>query len=150
MDTMLRASATYFFLLFVVRAAGRRMLGEMQAFDFVLILIMSEAAQNAMIGDDQSLTTAALAVCTLLGIDLVLAAFKRKWKPLDRLIDGLPTILVESGRPLEDRMSWARVDLEDILEAARRNQGLESLSRIKYAILERNGDISIIPEPSPS
>lgn len=145
MNSILRAVAVYVFLLFVVRAAGRRTLGEMRTFDFVLLLIMSEATQNAMIGDDYSLTTAALVILTLLGVDLSLAAAKRRWKPLDRVVDGLPTILIESGRPLEDRLAWARVDLEDVLEAARRSQGLESLAQVKYAILERNGDISIIP-----
>ncbi|WP_165243527.1 DUF421 domain-containing protein [Paludisphaera soli] len=148
MNSILRAAATYLFLLFVVRAAGRRTLGEMRPFDFVLLLIMSEVTQNAMVGDDTSLTTAAIVVLTLLGMDLSLAAAKRIWKPLDRLVDGLPTILVESGRPVEDHMAWARVDLEDILDAARRHQGLESLDRIKYAILERNGEISIIPADS--
>ncbi|AMV37338.1 DUF421 domain-containing protein [Planctomyces sp. SH-PL62] len=145
MNSILRAVAVYVFLLFVVRAAGRRTLGEMRTFDFVLLLIMSEATQNAMIGDDFSLTSAALVILTLLGLDLSLAAAKRRWKPLDRVVDGLPTILIESGRPLEDRLAWARVDLEDVLEAARRSQGLESLAQVKYAILERNGDISIIP-----
>lgn len=148
MNTILRAAAIYLLMLFVVRAAGRRTLGEMRTFDIVLIMLMSEAAQNAMLGDDNSVTTAALAVLTLLGLDLALAAGKRVWKPLDRLIDGLPTILVESGRPLEDRMAWARVGLDDVMEAARRSQGLESIDRIKYAILERNGDISIIPAES--
>lgn len=145
MSTILRAAGAYIFLLFIVRVAGRRTLGEMRAFDFVMLLIMSEATQNAMVGDDSSLTTAALVILTLLGLDLLLAAAKRIWKPLDRLVDGLPTILVEAGRPLEDRMAWARVDVQDVLAAARRHQGLESLAAIKYAILERNGEISIIP-----
>jgi len=148
MNTILRAAAIYLLLLFVARAAGRRTLGEMRTFDLVLVMLMSEAAQNAMIGDDFSLTTAALAVLTLLGLDLAFAAGKRLWKPLDRLIDGLPTILVESGRPLEDRMAWARVGLDDVMESARRSQGLESIDQIKFAILERNGDISIIPAES--
>ncbi|OJW18835.1 MAG: hypothetical protein BGO49_17580 [Planctomycetales bacterium 71-10] len=148
MSTILRAAGVYLLLLFVIRAAGRRTLGEMRPFDFVLLLLISEATQNAMVGDDFSLTTAALAILTLLGMDLILAAAKRIWKPLDRLVDGLPTILVEEGRLLEDRMAWARVDVEDVLEAARQSQGLGSLASIRYAILERNGEISIIPADS--
>ena len=131
-------------MLTVIRAAGRRALSEMTTFDFVLLLIISESTQNAMIGNDYSLTNAALVIMTLVGLDIALAFAKRRWKRLDRYIDGLPTILVEDGRPLPDRMEWSRVETEDILESARMLQGLERLDQIKHAVLERNGRITII------
>jgi len=145
MVTVLRAAFVYLFMLTVVRATGRRTLGEMTPFDLVLMLIISEATQNAMIGDDFSLTNAALVILTLVGLDLVLTFAKRRWSRLDRWIDGVPTILVAHGRPLVEVMKRARVGTDDVLESARRLQGLERMDQVKFAILERSGGITIIP-----
>jgi uncharacterized membrane protein YcaP (DUF421 family) len=142
----LRAAAVYVFMLAVVRAAGRRTLGEMTSFDFVLLLVISEATQNAMVGNDFSLTNGALVILTLVGLDVALSLAKSRWERLDRWIDGVPTILVEDGRLLTDRMRLARVGADDILEAARVLQGLERVDQIKYAVLERDGGISVIPK----
>jgi uncharacterized membrane protein YcaP (DUF421 family) len=62
------------------------------------------------------------------------------------MIEGVPLVIVEDGRMLDDRMRWARIDAEDVLQAARERQGLERLEQIKYAVLERTGEISIIPK----
>ncbi len=149
MEPVLRAASMYLFLMVVVRATGRRTLGEVNTFDFVLLLVISEAAQNAMVGDDFSLTNASLVVLTLVGLDIGLTLAKSRWEGLDRWIDGVPTILVEHGRLLEGPMRRARVDIDDILESARKLQGLERIDQIKYAILERSGGITIIPKSRP-
>jgi uncharacterized membrane protein YcaP (DUF421 family) len=133
-------------MLAVVRASGRRTLSEMTSFDFVLLLVISEATQNAMVGNDFSLTNGALVILTLVGLDIALSLAKSRWERLDRWIDGVPTILVEDGRLLTDRMRLARVGADDILEAARVLQGLERVDQIKYAVLERDGGISVIPK----
>ena len=145
MEPVLRAFAVYAFLLVLVRASGRRTLGEATTFDFVLLLIISEATQNAMIGDDFSVSNAFLVILTLISLDIGLSLVMRRWVRLGKWVDGVPTILVEDGRPIVDRMSRARVEVEDILEAARKLQGLERMDQIKYAVLERSGGISIIP-----
>jgi uncharacterized membrane protein YcaP (DUF421 family) len=147
MEPVLRATAVYVFLMVVFRATGRRTLGEMTPFDFVLLLVISEATQNAMVGDDFSLTNGALVILTLVGLDIGLSLAKRRWERLDRWINGVPTILVEDGRLLTDPMRRARVEADDILEAARKLQGLERVDQIKYAVLERNGGISVVPKP---
>jgi uncharacterized membrane protein YcaP (DUF421 family) len=147
MEPVLRATAVYVFLMVVFRATGRRTLGEMTPFDFVLLLVISEATQNAMVGDDFSLTNGALVILTLVGLDIGLSLAKRRWERLDRWINGVPTILVEDGRLLTGRMRRARVEADDILEAARKLQGLERVDQIKYAVLERNGGISVVPKP---
>src|SRR3954452_14145791 len=105
MVTVLRAAFVYLFMLTVVRATGRRTLGEMTPFDLVLMLIISEATQNAMIGDDFSLTNAALGILTLLGLALVLTFAKRRSSRLDRCSDGAPTILAAHGRRLAEVMT---------------------------------------------
>jgi uncharacterized membrane protein YcaP (DUF421 family) len=70
---------------------------------------------------------------------------KARWPRLERWLDGLPLIIVENGRPLKDRMACSRVDEEEVLAAARERRGLERMERIKYAVLEGSGGISIIP-----
>ena len=146
MDAVLRALFVYLFLLLMFRLAGRRTLSEMTSFDFVLLLIISEATQNAMIGNDYSVMNAVLVITTLVGLDVLFTNWKHRSAFIERWLDGLPMILVENGRPLEDLMDRARVDQEDILAVARESQGLERMEQIKYAVLEVGGGISIVPK----
>jgi len=146
MDSILRAFAVYAFLFVLFRIAGKRTLSEMTTFDFILLLIISEAIQQAMIDDDNSMTNAFLVVLTLVGINIGLSLLKQRSARLDKLVDGVPVVIVEHGRLLHDRMAKARVDEADILHAARQLQGLERLDQIKYAVLEQSGGISIIPK----
>ena len=145
MDSVLRAGAVYLFLLLLFRLAGKRTLAEVTTFDFVLLLIISEATQQAMVDGDNSMTNAFLLIATLIGMNILMSELKQRFKPVDRLLDGLPLLIVEHGKPLHDRMAKERVDVDDVLDAARESHGLERLDQIKYAVLERNGRISIIP-----
>ncbi len=145
MGTVWRAAAMYLFLVLIFRVCGRRVLAQITTFDLVLVLIISEAAQQAMIGNDFSMTTALLAIVTLVGIDVALSLWKQRFQKLNRWLDGLPLVLVENGLPFAERLRMARVDESDILTAARQLQGLERMEQIKYAVLERSGGISIIP-----
>ncbi|HEX2116196.1 MAG TPA: YetF domain-containing protein [Alphaproteobacteria bacterium] len=145
MDSVLRAVAIYIVLLIVFRIAGRRTLSEMTSFDFVLLLIIGEATQQALLGEDFSLTNAFLVIITLLAIDVGMSLWKQHSEAANRIIEGVPTILVDHGRPLKALMDKARVREEEVLEAARRLQGLERMDQIKYAVLEVSGGISIIP-----
>ena len=145
MDAVLRATAMYLLLLMVFRVSGRRMLAELTTFDFVLLLIIGEATQQALLGEDFSFINAMLVIVTLVTLEIVLSLLKG-WAPfLGKLLDGTPMIVVDHGRPLRERMRKARIDEEDILEAARRLQGIERLDQIKYAVLEVSGGISVIP-----
>jgi uncharacterized membrane protein YcaP (DUF421 family) len=145
MDVIIRAAAVYLFLLLIFRLTGKRSFGEMTTFDFLLLLIISEATQQALMGEDFSLTAAMLVILTLVGLDVGLS-FVKSWSPrADRWIDSLPLIIVRDGKPIQPHMQRERVDEEDVLNAAREIHGLERLDQIKYAVLERNGSISIIP-----
>lgn len=146
MDAVLRAAAIYLFLLLLFRISGRRTLSEMTTFDFILLLIIAEATQQGLLGNDASFTNACLVIITLIGLDIGLSLLKRRSKFLEKFVDGVPTILVDNGQLLKSRMSKARVDEDDILESARQTHGLERLEQIKYAVLERSGGISIIPK----
>ena len=145
MDAVLRSVVVYGVLLLLFRVAGRRTLAEITTFDFVLLLIIGEATQQALLGDDFSITNAVIIIATLLFIDVVLSIVKSRAPWMEKYLDGVPTIIVENGRCLKDRMAKARVDEDDILEAARRLQGIERLDQIKYAVIEINGGITIIP-----
>lgn len=144
MDAVLRAGAIYLALMVLFRITGRRALGELTSFDFVLLLVIGEATQQALLGDDFSITNAVLVIITLLSIDIGFSLLKRRSKRIGKLIDGGPTIIVENGMYLRGRMHEARVEEDDIMQAARLAQGIESVEQIKFAIIERNGKISII------
>jgi uncharacterized membrane protein YcaP (DUF421 family) len=144
MDSVLRAAAIYMALLVLFKIAGRRSLADLTTFDFVLLMIIGEATQQALLGDDFSLTNALMVIVTLIAIDVGLSLLKQRSKRVSRLIDGGPTVIVENGRILQGRMRHARLVEEDIMEAARSSQGIETLEQIKFAIIERNGKISVI------
>jgi uncharacterized membrane protein YcaP (DUF421 family) len=148
MDSVLRAIVMYVFLLAVFRVAGKRTMAQITVFDFVLLLIISEATQQAMIGQDFSITNAALVITTLIAAERGLTWVQRRYKSVDRLLDGMPLVLVEDGKPIEERMKQERIDISEILEAARVSQGLARMDQIKYAVLERSGGISIVPKDS--
>lgn len=146
METILRGVAIYVILLVVIRLSGRRTLAEMTPFDFVLLLIVAETTQQALLGDDFSITNAALLIVTLFTLDIALSHIKARRRGIGLLIDGTPTILVSHGHLEERAMRRARVTRDDVLAAARIQQGLERLDQIKYAVLEISGEISIIPK----
>jgi uncharacterized membrane protein YcaP (DUF421 family) len=145
MESVIRAAAVYALLLVLFRIAGRRTLAEASTFDLVLLLIISEATQNALVGQDYSLTSAFLVIGTLILLDVVLTFLLSRFRSLDKAVNGLPLVVVADGEPLWDRMRACRIDIADVLEAARRLRGLERLEQIQFAVLERSGGISIIP-----
>ena len=146
METVLRAAAIYLFLMIVFRISGKRALAEMNAFDLVLLLIIGESVSQGLMGDDFSITTALVLVTTLVLMEIAFAFIKQKSKVAEIWLDDAPLVVVEDGKPLRDRMDRAKVDEEDVLEAARSTQGLENMQQIKYAVLERSGSISVIPK----
>ena len=146
MDSVVRAAAVYLALLLLFRIVGKRTLAETGVFDFVLLLIIAEATQQAMIDDDNSMTNAFLIIVTLLALNVGFSLLKQRSPLVDHLIDDVPVLIVVDGKPIKDRMDRARVDERDILQAARQSQGLARLDEIKYAVLERDGAISVVPK----
>lgn len=146
MHLVVRTLVLYAVLLLFFRVAGKRSLAETSTFDFILLLVISEATQQALVGGDSSLTAALIVIATFLFVDYVLSHFKLRSRSVERLLEGTPVLLVADGQLLRDRMARERVTLDDILHAARNREGLESLDQIAYAILEPSGGISIIPK----
>jgi uncharacterized membrane protein YcaP (DUF421 family) len=145
MNLVIRGIVVYIFLMLIFRIMGKRTLNEATTFDMVLLLIISEVTQQGLVGEDFSITTAALLICTLMGLDLIFTLLKT-WSPsFGRVTEGAPLIIVDKGKPLKIRMHKSKVDEEDVMQAARVTQGLEKMEEIKYAVLEKDGTISIIP-----
>ncbi|WP_297122765.1 DUF421 domain-containing protein [uncultured Enterobacter sp.] len=145
MDMVFRALAIYLFLVVVFKVAGRRALLQMTSFDLILLLIISEATQQALLGQDFSVTGAMVTITMLVVVDIIFGLMKKYFSPVENILDGTPVILVENGVPAADKLKKVDVSCEDILVSARQNNGITEMSEIKYAILERNGHISIIP-----
>ena len=147
MDAILRSVVVYVVLFVVMRISGKRTFSEVTTFEFVLLLIVGEATQQSILGNDFSVTNGILVILTLVGLDVGVSLIKQRSRTVSKVLDSVPIILLENGKPLKDRMQKVRVDETDILVSAREKGGLERLDQIKYAVLERSGGISIIPMP---
>lgn len=145
MEIVLRASALYVFLLVLFRVAGRRTLAQTTVFDLVLLFVIGEMAEPAILGGDGSLTGGAVAIVTLVSLDVSLSIAKQRSRRIDRLVDGAPVAIVRHGRPDREAMDRERVDEEDVLAAARQHHGISRMDQIATAVLERNGQISVLP-----
>ena len=145
MNPVVRGILIYAFLMIIFRIMGKRTLSETTTFDLVLLLIISEVTQQGLVGEDFSLTTAALLICTLMGLDILLTSLRQRFRTFGLITEGIPLVVVDKGKPLKKRMNKTNIDEDDILEAARQIHGVYKMEDIKYAVLEKDGNISIIP-----
>lgn len=145
MEIILRTAAIYVFLLVLFRLTGKRTLSELTTFDFILLLILSEATQNALVDEDRSVVMAITIILTFVTIDITLSIIKTRWHIIEKITEGVPVVLVNQGEVLEDVLKKTNVTRSDILVAARLNHGLERMEQVKYAVLETTGGISIVP-----
>jgi uncharacterized membrane protein YcaP (DUF421 family) len=145
MESVIKSAIVFLVLWLVIRASGRRTLGQLTVFDFILFLIIGGVAQRALTAQDYSLTHAFLIIATFVVIDVVVSLIERDVPTVASILKGLPTIVVENGRVLSGRLRRARLTEDDVLQAARRLHGLETMNEIKFAIFEASGEISIIP-----
>jgi uncharacterized membrane protein YcaP (DUF421 family) len=150
MEPILRGAAVYFIILVLMRLSGKRTMAEITVFDLVLVLIIAETTQQAMLGDDFSIINAALLIITLVTIDIGLSYLKEYSPTASKILDGTPVLLVADGKEDKRAMKRARVDREEIMSAARFQMGLERFDQVKHAVLEADGDISIIPRSQKS
>ncbi len=146
MDSMVRAAAVYLFLLILFRLSGKRTLAEVTTFDLILTLIISEAIQQALIGSDNSLTNGLIIVVTLVGLDMLISAVKLRFPRFDRFLEGLPVTILDNGRLHREAMKREGVDEQDILQAARELQGLDRIEDLRKAVIEKTGQITVMPK----
>jgi uncharacterized membrane protein YcaP (DUF421 family) len=144
MGTIFRAIAAYFFLLMTVRLISRRPGGQMTPFELILIFLFGGITIQAVVADDRSITNAFLAVITISLMHVLVAWLKQQFPSMGRLFDGVPVVLVEKGNWRSESMNNMRIQPMDVMAAAR-EKGLRSLKEVDYAILERNGEITVFP-----
>jgi uncharacterized membrane protein YcaP (DUF421 family) len=131
-----------------LRLAGKREMGQMTVFDLVVVLLIANAVQNAMTGPDFSVQGGLLAAAALLLANRALSLLRLRGSPWGRLIEGTPTILVEDGELIEPQLRKEGLERQE-LEMVVREHGVESLDRVKLAVLETDGSISIVPMGTP-
>ena len=146
MESVLRGALTYLFVWLIFRLAGKRSLAQITTFDAVLLLIISETTQAALIADNNSITNSILLILTMLGIDVALSHVKQLLPAVEKVMDGMPLVILDPNGLKQDCMDRERVNKEDILHAARDLQGLANLDQIQYAVLEQTGNITVVPK----
>ena len=144
MAAVLRAIFGYFFLVFMVRIVGRRPGKQMNPFEFVLIFFIGGLALTFIVADDHSLTNALTQIITIAMSHLLLVLIRQRYEWIARLLDGTPLLLLGKGQWRTETMRGMLINPDDVMSAAR-DKGISTLDEIEYAILERNGEITIIP-----
>ena len=147
MDVVLRAVVIYVVVFAFTRALGRRELSTLQPFDLILLIVIGDLIQSGVTQNDLSVTGVLLVLCTI-GIMQVLTSYAGfRFRRLRPVLQGEPIVLVENGRLVNRNMRRERLTLDDLAEKARLSE-IGSISEIRWAVLETNGDISFIKQPS--
>jgi uncharacterized membrane protein YcaP (DUF421 family) len=143
-EKVLRSIVVYLFLLVAFRFTGKRQVGQLTPFDLVALLIISNVVQNAVTGNDTSLGGGLLGAVTILALNYTVAEVAYPSKRARRLLEAQPTLLIHNARILHDNLRRERVTLDELLAALRRN-GVAEPTEVRFAVLEENGAISVIP-----
>jgi len=143
LEIVVRCTAVYLLVLLLLRLMGKREVGQMNAVDFVMLLLIANAVQNAMTGPDTSLAGGAVAAATLIGINYILTHTLLKHSRLRKLVEGSPTLLIHDGQVLQGHLRQEGIT-QEALEAALREHGVARAADCSSAILEVDGSISVL------
>lgn len=143
MSTILHAIVGYFFLVLVIRVLTRRPGSQMTPFEFVLVFLMGGVIILTTVGSDRSETNSVCAVITIGLLHRLVSKLKTRYSRIGAIVDGTPLVLLKDDQWQTEVMQKLRLQDDDVMAAAR-TKGVKKLDQIKYAILERNGGISII------
>lgn len=145
LEKIVRSILVYFFLLIALRLGGKRELGQMTGFDLVVLLLISNTVQNAIIGNDNSVLGGFVGAATLLIVNYVVVRLAYRYTMILRILEGKPTILVKNGQIIKENLA-SEVITQAELKASLRRQGFRRLSDVRKAILETDGSLSIEPQ----
>jgi uncharacterized membrane protein YcaP (DUF421 family) len=143
MEIVARATITFFFLLVITRGMHRRSLAEMAPFEMLLLVILGDIVQQGITQEDYSVTGSILAISTFAFWITGLTYASWRWRPVARVVDGVPIVIVQQGAPVEKALQAERLPLDEVLEAARQ-EGIADLNEVRVAVLEPSGRISFI------
>jgi uncharacterized membrane protein YcaP (DUF421 family) len=148
MDSVLRIAFIYFFLMIALRVMGKRELSEMSAFELVTLLLIPEIFSAALARDDYSMTHATIGAATLFTLVFITSLATFRWKRVEEIVEGKPTVLVHNGRLIERNLKRERVTPEEVLTEVHK-AGIADVEQVRWAILETDGKIAIIPAERP-
>jgi uncharacterized membrane protein YcaP (DUF421 family) len=144
MDLVFRAAAVFILIFIVTRVIGKRELGSLEPFDLILLIVIGDLVQQGVTQNDYSVTGAFIVIATMGLMTVGTSYLSFRFRPLRRVMEGEPVVLMENGRPIEQNLRRERITLDEIAEKARIEQ-VESLDDVRLAVLETNGEISVIP-----
>jgi uncharacterized membrane protein YcaP (DUF421 family) len=145
MDLVIRATVVFLFIYLVTRAAGKRELSSMEPFDLILLVVMGDLVQQSITQSDYSVTGALIVISTITLLTVFVSWINWRFKRMRSMLEGQPVVLVEKGNLIEHNMKRERITPEDI-ESEARQQQVTDIADIRWALLETNGRISIIPD----
>jgi uncharacterized membrane protein YcaP (DUF421 family) len=147
MDLVLRTTFAFVFIFLMSRLVGRRELGKLQAFDFILFIVIGDMVQQGITQSDYSVTGLTIVVSTIALLSVFLSWVSFRFPRVRPLLEGEPVVVLEDGQLIEENLKRTRLTLDDIDEAARLEQ-ITSLEDVRWAVFENGGSISFIPRES--
>jgi uncharacterized membrane protein YcaP (DUF421 family) len=140
-----RGLLVYFFLILLLRSTGKRQIGQMSPFDLVLLMVLSNAVQNSMSGGDNSVTAGLILAVTLVAANWIVGKVTSSSKIMEQLVDGNPQVLFHDGKVYDKILKDSQITRQELIAAVHK-AGYADLDRIRAAILENDGTISVIPK----
>ena len=140
-EKILRPIIVYVFLIIGLRLSGKRELAQLNPFDLIVLLTLSNTVQNAIIGNDNSVTGGVIGAASLLAVNYLVVRFLYDHRKIDQLVEGSPDILIENGKLQEHKLKRELITKQELAAAARK-QGFDSLSEVQQCVLEPGGTLS--------
>ena len=145
LEVILRSSSIYLFIVIALRLFGKKELAQLSVIDLVFILLISNSVQNAMVGPNTGLITGIVAAATLFIVNALMKYILYSSKPFSKLVQGEPVMLIHQGTVIEKNLRTQRLTQQE-LEAAVREHGVEHIEEVNLAVLEVDGNISIMSD----
>jgi uncharacterized membrane protein YcaP (DUF421 family) len=142
-EVALRTAIVYLFLITAIRVSGKREVGQMSVLELIVVLIISDAVQNSMVGDNTTIWSGIVAVIVLLSLDFILRELARRSRRVEKALEGEPRLLLRDGRLLKRAIEEEGLQAEDVRQAIREH-GLARVEDVQSAVLETDGTISVI------
>jgi uncharacterized membrane protein YcaP (DUF421 family) len=146
MDIVIRAAVIFAIIWVLMRVIGRRELSSMEPFDLIMLIVIGDLVQQGVTQQDLSVTGALLAAATIGLLTVLLAWLNYRFPRLRPALEGRPVVLVEDGKAIEPNLKRERITLEELAAQARLKE-IDSISDVRWAVLETSGAISFIPRP---
>ena len=141
-ELIVRSLIVYVFLLILIRLTGKRQVGQLAPFDLILLLVLSNAVQNAMNGGDNSVQAGLISALTLVTLNYGIGYATFRSKRIEAIVEGRPQLLIHNGKLYKDVMEQQRLTQHE-LDAALRRQGVSDIGHVHLAMIENNGEITV-------